>query len=126
MSVRIVFLCPHNAAKSITAAAHMQQHADRRGLDVEISTGGTDPDDIVGPAVAARLAADGMPTTETPKLATAEQLDNADYVINIGCDPDRLPTAAPLVDWTVPNFSDDFEVAYASLMDHVSDFADQL
>ena len=41
----ILFLCPHNAAKSVIAAAYFDQLAAGRGLLYRGDSSGTDPDE---------------------------------------------------------------------------------
>lgn len=126
MTTRFVFLCPHNAAKSIYAAATMERLTAEFGIDVSISTGGTDPDAEVLPLVRERLEAAGHVVGEVPKLITAEPLDTADHIINIGCPHDLLPTTNEITDWDIPNFSDDPAVAFAALDQHVAELAHSL
>jgi protein-tyrosine-phosphatase len=42
---RVTFVCVRNAGRSQTSAAFARREADRRDLDVEVVTGGTDPAD---------------------------------------------------------------------------------
>ncbi len=119
MSTNIIILCPHNAAKSVYAAATLRQKAVDAGMQVGVSTGGTDPDDIVLPIVRERLEALGHTVNADPKMVTGEALDAADLIINIGCEHGDLPTSRPITDWTIPNFSDDPVVAFAALDTHV-------
>ena len=67
----IVFLCPHNAAKSVIAAAYWQRLADQRGWSVRATSAGTDPDPEVAPRVVTALLEEGLD--------------------GVGIDPDRLP-----------------------------------
>lgn len=115
MTITVLFLCPHNAAKSVAAAAFASQVASREGLDLHATTAGTDPDAEVLPVVRARLEADGLAVTQQPRLITAAELLAADVVVNIGCDVDELPAARPVEDWQIPNFSDDPPAAFAAL-----------
>lgn len=119
MSTNIVILCPHNAAKSVYAAATLRQKAVDAGMQVGVSTGGTDPDEVVLPVVRDRLEGLGHVVTADPKLITAEALESADMIINIGCDHADLPTTKAITDWAIPNFSDDAPVAFDALDNHV-------
>ncbi len=82
-------------------------------------TGGTDPDPDVLPVVRTRLEAAGHTVAGTPEVVAAEVLDAADIIINIGCSHDELPTSKPITDWTIPNFSDDADLAFRALDEHV-------
>lgn len=127
MPTRIIFLCPHNAAKSVFAAAFLAREAAERGLDVEITTAGTDPDPDILPIVRTRLETEGLPIDEgPPRTVTEEDLAVADVIVNIGCSHDELPTSRSLREWHVPNFSDDPEAAFAALQWRVTDLATAL
>ena len=41
MSEKILFLCPHNAAKSVIAGGYCCQLAERHALDVVVDSAGT-------------------------------------------------------------------------------------
>jgi len=123
MTTQILFLCPHNAAKSIYAATTF---AAKALDDVSVTTAGTHPDEEVLPIVAQQLASAGHVITDSPKTVTTEALDAADHIINIGCDHGELPTENTITDWQIPNFSDDPAVAFAALDDHVAALLAQL
>ena len=55
-SKRVLFMCPHGAAKSVLAIRVLRRLAKERGLNVEVDSAGTEPDPSVAPAVATRLA----------------------------------------------------------------------
>ncbi len=126
MPKKIVILCPHNAAKSVYSAARLQQRASEIGLDLSVTTGGTDPDNVVLPIVRVRLGSLGHNVTTVPRVIPADELAEADMIINIGCEPSQLPTTKPIVDWSIPNFSDDHEAAFDSLEQHVEELVGQL
>ena len=56
----VLFLCPHNAAKSVIAAAYWNRVAAARGLDIAADSAGTEPSPAVSPAVVEALAAEGL------------------------------------------------------------------
>jgi len=56
----IVFLCPHNAAKSVLAAAYCQHLSAQCGLEVQVTSAGTEPDAAASPDVVALLRAEGL------------------------------------------------------------------
>jgi arsenate reductase (thioredoxin) len=83
----ILFLCPHNAAKSIIAAAYCERLAAERGLTLCATSAGTDPDPEVSPGVAAALLAEGIDVRAyRPRRVTAEELARASGVVSLGCD----------------------------------------
>ena len=87
----ILFLCPHNAAKSVLAAAYFDRLARERGLDYRAASAGTNPDDAPSPAVVAMLRDEGIDVAgHRPRRVTTEDLTSAHRVISLGCDPDDL------------------------------------
>jgi arsenate reductase (thioredoxin) len=89
---RVLFMCPHGAAKSVLASAYFRQLAKERGLNVLVTSVGTEPDAAVAPAVAAHLTRQGLATPATaPRKVTAKDFAEADLVISLGCDLSGLP-----------------------------------
>ena len=43
---RVLFMCPHGAAKSVLASAYFRRLAKERGLNVEVDSAGTEPDPV--------------------------------------------------------------------------------
>jgi len=110
----VLFICPHGAAKSVLGSAYFQREAKERGLNVRVEAAGLDPQDAVSPVVADHLRKNGyaVPVTK-PRAVTKADLKEADVVISMGCDLDRLP-AAPrnLQKWDdVPGPSEDLKGA---------------
>lgn len=92
MPETVLFLCPHGAAKSVLAAALLQQLAEERSFPLRATCAGTAPDPEVAPHVRALLATEGLALPiKRPQLVTAEQIAGADYVISLGCPLDDLP-----------------------------------
>lgn len=126
MSTNIILLCPHNAAKSVYAAATLRQKAADAGMQVGVSTGGTDPDEAVLPVVRERLESLGHVVKVDPKIVSPDDLARADLIINIGCEHAELPTTKPITDWIIPNFSDDPTAAFDALDTHVDQLLSDL
>ncbi len=126
MATNIIFLCPHNAAKSAIAAAFLTRETCSRGLDVSIATAGTHPDPFVLPIVSERLVTENLPPAQDPRKVTPDDLARADIVVNLGCELNDLPTSKSPIEWQIPNFSDDPVLAFAALEDHVECFAADL
>jgi arsenate reductase len=122
MSQRIVFLCPHAAAKSVMAAAYCHQLADRWGISLHITSAGTEPDAEVAPAVVALLRAEGIDVAnQRPRRVTAEELAAASYIISLGCDlGDLARPGMPIERWDdVPSPSQDLQGARNRIRNHV-------
>jgi len=122
MSERIVFLCPHGAAKSVMAAAYCGQLADQWGVPVHATSAGTEPDAEVSPTVIALLRAEGIDVADHPPRRLApEELAAASYIIALGCDLDNLARPGMLVErWDdVPSPSQDLAGARDRIRRHV-------
>ena len=126
---RVLFLCPHNAAKSILAAAYFDQQASARGLPFRADSAGTDPDAHPSPAVVAALQDEGIDVTgHRPWRVTGEDLMNASRVISLGCELGDLPQSDRRVDqWDdVPPASRDLAAARDAIQRHVDELLDEL
>jgi arsenate reductase (thioredoxin) len=122
MSQRIVFLCPHGAAKSVMAAAYCQRLAKQWGIPLQITSAGTEPDAEVAPAIVALLRAEGIDVSDQrPWRVTAEELMAASRIISMGCDLGDLSGPAMTIEhWDdVPSPSQDLQGARDRIRDHV-------
>jgi arsenate reductase (thioredoxin) len=87
MDERIVFVCPHGAAKSVMAAAYCQVLADQWGVPLQVTSAGTEPDAEVAPAVVALLRTEGIDIADQrPRRVTLKELAAAGRIISLGCD----------------------------------------
>jgi arsenate reductase (thioredoxin) len=123
----ILFLCPHNAAKSVIAAAYCEQLAAERGLILRATSAGTDPDPGISPGVAAALFAEGIDVrAHRPRRVTAEELAGASRVVSLGCDlGDIAPPGLVVEHWDdVPSPSADLTGARAVIAAHVRRLVD--
>ena len=114
----ILFLCPHNAAKSVLAAAYFDQLARERGLAYRAASAGTSPDAAPSPAVVAMLRDEGIDVTgHRPRRLSPEDLASAHRVISLGCDPGDLDGGDVRVDrWDdVPPVSQDLGASRAAI-----------
>jgi arsenate reductase (thioredoxin) len=125
----ILFMCPHGAAKSVLASAYFQRLARERGLNVRVTTAGTEPDAQIAPAVASHLAGQGYDVPATaPRQVTAEDLALADLVISLGCDLSGLPKPRGTVRaWDdIPSPSANFTAADEAIRARVIALIDEL
>ena len=91
---RVLFVCTHNAGRSIVAAALLNAH---QPPGVRADSAGTDPADILNPTVVAALAERGITLAGVnPKPITAELLAAADLVVTMSRHPSgpTLPHAS--------------------------------
>ena len=124
----VLFMCPHGAAKSVMASAYFQKLAKERGLNVRVDAAGTDPEPELSKGVVARLQRDGVAIpVDKPRAANAADMKSADVVISMGCDLSKLPApSGELRNWTVPDFSANFDLAEQSIRDQVTRLVDEL
>jgi protein-tyrosine-phosphatase len=121
LMTNILFLCPHNAAKSALAAAYAQTLAKQQGLNIMIDTAGTEPDAHVAVAVSNFLKQEGLAEATTPRKVTPQDIASANYIISMGCDLNDLPLQGKAVEqWNdVPPVSQDLLVAWQNIKDKV-------
>ena len=122
MSYRILFLCPHGAAKSVLAAAYCQHLAAAQGIPLHVLSAGTEPDPAVAPAVVELLRAEGIDVAgQLPRHVTSEDLTAADRIISLGCALDDLAPASGVIEcWDdVPAPSQDLQAARDCIYAHV-------
>jgi arsenate reductase (thioredoxin) len=79
----VLFLCIHNAGRSLAARVLLEHHACGR---VDVLSAGSEPSDQLNPSVVALLVERGLdPTKEVPKLLTDELAETADLIVTMGC-----------------------------------------
>jgi arsenate reductase len=125
----VLFMCPHGAAKSVLASAYFQKLASERGLNVRVTSAGTEPDPEVAPAVAAHLKKQGyVVPIASPRKASKDDVATADVVVSIGCDLSGLPAPkGKLVRWDdVPSPSQDFTGADEAIRKRVVALIEEL
>ena len=94
---RVVFVCTHNAGRSIVAAALLNA---RQPPGVTADSAGTDPADAFNATVVAALAERGISLAGvSPKPITAELLAGADLVVTMS----RHPTGPTLPEASTPH-----------------------
>ena len=122
MNQSVLFLCPHNAAKSVIAAAHFNRIASQTGLPFTADSAGTTPSEAVSPVVVALLKQEGLDVSRhRPRHVTAEELQAAARIISMGCTPEELTIAPQQVElWSdVPMVSEEPERARDVIRSHV-------
>jgi arsenate reductase len=79
----VLFLCTHNAGRSLAARVLLDHYADGR---IEVRSAGSGPAEQLNPAVVALLMERGLdPAKEFPKPLTDELAHNADVIVTMGC-----------------------------------------
>jgi protein-tyrosine-phosphatase len=115
MTVRVLFLCPHAAGKSVLAATYFRAAAARIGVDATADVAGPEPENELGPRVRQALRAQGFVEHWQPRQVNEQDAATADIIVNIGCDRSMIPTIKPVIDWEVPLLVDDFSGSMAAI-----------
>ena len=93
----VLFLCVHNAGRSLAARVLLDHYAEGR---VDVFSAGSEPGDQLNPSVVAVLRERGLdPSQEFPKLLTAETAQAADVIVTMGCG-DTCPVYPGSDTWT--------------------------
>jgi protein-tyrosine-phosphatase len=122
MQQMVLFLCPHNVAKSVLAAAYFNQLAQQDGLAFLADSAGTEPEIAVSTAVRTMLVSDGIDVSSyVPRHVTREDMQTSAYIISMGCDAEDLGVAPErVIVWSdVPPVSKQPEQARAAIRAHV-------
>jgi len=102
--MRIAFVCVQNAGRSQMSAAVAEREIEKRGLGVEVLTGGTDPADAVHPRVVETMREVGIDLSgRTPRRISMEELNACDAVVTMGCSTLELDTDVAVRDWALPD-----------------------
>ncbi|HWW52240.1 MAG TPA: arsenate reductase ArsC [Acidimicrobiales bacterium] len=98
----VMFLCTHNAGRSVAARVLLDHYAAGR---VEVRSAGSEPGEAINPAVAAILVERGHdPSHEFPKPLTGEAARAADVIVTMGCgDACPMYPGKRYVDWELPD-----------------------
>jgi protein-tyrosine-phosphatase len=98
----VLFLCTHNAGRSLAAKVLLDHYAQGR---IDVRSAGSEPADQLNPAVVAVLEERGLhPEQEFPKPLTDENAQAADVVVTMGCG-DTCPVypGTRYLDWDLPD-----------------------
>lgn len=100
---RLAFVCVRNAGRSQMAAAFAERERDRRGLDVEVLTGGTDPADAPHDVVVRAMREEGFEIADrTPREISTAELESCDVVATMGCSTLSLDSSdIEIRDWAL-------------------------
>jgi protein-tyrosine-phosphatase len=79
----VLFLCIHNAGRSLAARVLLDHYAQGR---LDVRSAGSEPADQLNPSVVALLEERGLdPGKEFPKPLTDELAREADVIVTMGC-----------------------------------------
>jgi protein-tyrosine-phosphatase len=98
----VLFLCTHNAGRSLAAKVLMDHYAQGR---VDVRSAGSEPAAELNPAVVAVLNERGLdPSKEFPKPLTDGLAQAADVVVTMGCgDTCPIYPGKRYLDWDLPD-----------------------
>jgi arsenate reductase (thioredoxin) len=118
---RVLFVCTHNAGRSIVAAALLNAH---QPAGVRADSAGTDPAEALNPTVVTALAERGITLAGVrPKAISTELLASADLVVTMSRHPSGPPLPGASTDrqhWQLDFPGDDLEAmrAFCTEVDH--------
>jgi arsenate reductase len=79
----VLFLCTHNAGRSLAAKVLLEHHAQGR---IDVRSAGSEPASDLNPSVVAVLLERQLdPTREFPKPLTVDSANAADVIVTMGC-----------------------------------------
>ena len=96
----VLFLCIHNAGRSLAARVLLDHYAEGR---IAVESAGSEPGDKLNPSIVAILKKWGLdPSREFPKPLTDDTARAADVIVTMGCG-DTCPVYPGkwYVDWAV-------------------------
>jgi protein-tyrosine-phosphatase len=125
----VLFLCPHNAAKSVIAAAYFNKRALAEGLAWRADSAGTEPSETVSPVVVAMLSRDDLDVSHfKPRTVTPAELRDSGLVVSIGCTPQELSGVTREIEYwdDVPPVSQTPEGSREAIYQHVNEIIHSL
>jgi protein-tyrosine-phosphatase len=126
----IVFVCEHGSAKSVIAAAHFNDLAQKKGIPYIATARGINPDKEIPPYVRTGLTREKLDIEGwQPRPFAQRDAAKAERVITLGCVLPRSMSTGPtrLQNWNdVPSPKDNFEDASQSIAGRVASLVTEL
>jgi arsenate reductase len=124
-SPEVLFVCVHNAGRSQMAAALLEQKAGDR---VRIRSAGSEPAELLNPAVVEAMAEIGIDiSAERPKRLADDMVREADVVITMGCgDACPIYPGKRYEDWELEDPSGKDLATVRGIRDRISERVDRL
>jgi protein-tyrosine-phosphatase len=110
----IAFVCLHGAAKSVVAAELCRRLGAKRGLRLETSSSGPEPDAEIPSVVVEGLLGDGIDVSgKAPERLNREGLAAASHIVSFGVDLTAMaPAGATIERWDeCPAVTENYVVA---------------
>ena len=124
----VLFVCLHGSAKSVIAMQHLRRLAATRGLRLDATSAGVEPDPEIPPHVIGGLREDGLDTDGlSPRRLTDGDLRNAWRVVSFGCDVRHPgPSGCDIERWDdVPMVSDGYAPARSAIVARITTLLDE-
>ena len=87
----VVFVCLHDAAKSVIAGAYLNRLAAERGLNICATSAGSEPESEVPASARDGLLREGLAVRHhRPRAVAPQELAAAWRVVSFGCDLSHL------------------------------------
>ena len=120
-SITYIFVCEHGAAKSVVAAAHFNQLARAKGINIQAFARGTTPDEELSPKAITGLKEDGLTPSEIkPIPLSKEDLEQASQIISFCELPSEYHITIPIHQWMdVPPVSENYQTARDTILGHL-------
>ena len=123
---RVLFVCPAGTVKSPIAREMARRISVERGVPLLVSARGVALEDHLGPALAARLRADGIdPGREPARALSAADLAQADIIVAFD-EASRAPGLAGARNWNTPSWNTDYDRARAVVTERIEALLDEL
>ena len=126
MKPLVLFVCVHNAGRSVMAEAFLKRVAGDR---YRAMSAGTDPADHPHPEVVSAMKEVGIELDSSRgRLLTQEMAERADLVIGMGCAVEETCPAltVPLEDWALDDPKGKSPEEVAAIRDEVSSRVEEL
>jgi arsenate reductase len=122
---QVLFVCVHNAGRSQMAAGLLEQKAGDR---VRIRSAGSEPAELLNPAVVEAMAEIGIDiSAERPKRLADDMVREADVVITMGCgDACPIYPGKRYEDWELEDPSGKDLATVKRIRDEIADRIDTL
>ena len=106
--IDVLFVCMHNAGRSVIAKALFNDRSTKLGLNMRAESAGTDPAARINPAVQRVLESFKIDTSqEIPKLLIDDVLASKPRIVTMGCEVDAASypavIRADVDDWGLPD-----------------------
>lgn len=126
---RIVFVCEHGAVKSVLAAEHFNRLARARGLEIEATPRGIEPDPEIPELVRQALSDEGFDVSRVrPTSLGIDDLSDATLVISLDADVESIVAGTvPIEQWNgLPSVMENYASGSAMLVARVEALVSRL